>query len=204
MYPRGVKQNDIGLWIAAALFAGGAGYGLYWWWNLGREDEPDALPPPGEVPPLLTSEDYRMRDEIPSFPHKSVGPNLYLRTDAADAWGQMVLAAKADGVDLPISTAYRSIAWQTELRAKYEAFLAGGPWAPLAAKPDGNGPHQRGRAVDLHGLNPKKPNYNPIRAAWLKANAERFGWYNTGLTFSMVENWHWYFKGAPQFPVLVA
>ena len=184
----------------AVLGVGAAGGAVYWFFIRRTETSPEELPP-GPGPSAVEQYMSLNKDAVPLFSHVAIGPNLYLRKDAGEAFREMAAAAGAVGVDLPVSTAYRSLEWQTQLRKNYEAYLAGGPWAPLAAKPDGNGPHQRGLAVDLNGFDSKKPNYNATRAAWMAANAAKFGWFNTGLTFSMVEPWHFYFKGSPQFPV---
>lgn len=182
-------KSDGWLWVlAGAVTAGGLFVLLF---LPKRENAP-------EVDALSTPPDPNR----PSFPHVEIQPGFYLRADAGRAFLAMREAARAEGVDLPVSTAYRSLAWQQKLYAAWLAYKSGaGPWAPLAAKPDGNGPHQRGRAVDLHGFDSAKANYNAKRDAWMKRNSATYGWRQTGLTFSMREPWHFYFEGSAAYPV---
>ena len=105
----------------------------------------------------------------------------------------MEKGARGAGIALPISTAYRSKAWQQRLYDAWIAFKNNlGPKAAMAAKP-GTSYHEKGLALDLSGLNPTATNYNPTRAAWLATNAKKYNWYNTGLYFKNKEPWHWVF-----------
>lgn len=97
-------------------------------------------------------------------------PNFRTRVD------QMVTAAAADGVDLTITSAYRSPElqaklWQNAL-AKYGDPEVADNWV---ARP-GSSMHNKGVAVDFAakggGL---LRDANSREAQWLKANAERFG-----------------------------
>lgn len=129
--------------------------------------------------------------ELPPFPALEVASGKYLAVTAAQAYFAMQAAARAASVDLPISTAWRSRVWQQRLYDAWVAFQNGtGPVAAMAAKP-GSSYHEKGIALDLSGLNPNASNYNPTRAAWLQANASKFGWYNTGAYFKNKEPWHW-------------
>jgi len=94
----------------------------------------------------------------------------------------MQQAAAKDGIQLTLSSGFRTMAEQVALYARY---LATG--SPLAAKP-GYSNHQSGKAVDINvgGNNQTSPEYK-----WLAANAKRFGFVNTGANFSKVEYWHW-------------
>jgi LAS superfamily LD-carboxypeptidase LdcB len=164
-------------WLAAGaalLFVGGLGGG-----RPREEDEGEGAMPSTDRPP---------------FPAIEVSPGLWLATDAAHAFIMMRHAARDEaGLDLSISTAWRSREYQQRLYDAWVAYKVGkGPWAPMAAKP-GSSLHEKGIAVDLHGLNSAKPNYNPVRTGWLKANAERFDYFNTGAFFSTPEPWHWVF-----------
>lgn len=172
-------------WIAAAIGGGVVG-GLIL--KLAT-DEPEISPDeePMSPPP----------SDVPDFDYLPVGQGLYLATDAANAFIAMRLAAAQAGLGLPISTAWRSRAWQQQLYDRYQAYLRGeGPWAPQAAKP-GNSKHEVGLALDLNGVDPRNPNFVAARRAWLDENAALYGWFNVGKTFRSPEPWHWEYK-APQ------
>jgi LAS superfamily LD-carboxypeptidase LdcB len=128
----------------------------------------------------------------PPFPAVEIEPGKWLASEAGLAFRAMRDAAYAEaGVRLPVSTAWRSREWQQQLYDAYMLYKSGGgPWAPMAAKPGGS-LHEKGIAVDLHGFNPNKPNYDVKRAAWMESNAERFNFFNTGAFFSSPEPWHW-------------
>lgn len=130
----------------------------------------------------------------PPFPAVEVAPGQWLATDAAHAYLFMKGGAWDEArLELPISTAWRSRQYQQRLYDAWILYKSGkGPWAPMAAKP-GTSLHEKGIALDLHGFNPAKPNFNPTRAAWMRANADRFNFFNTGAFFSQPEPWHWVF-----------
>ncbi|MNL16335.1 D-alanyl-D-alanine carboxypeptidase [compost metagenome] len=101
----------------------------------------------------------------------------------AEAFGAMQAAARADGVDLSITSAYRSDAYQAGLFknavAKYGSEAAASKWVA----PPGNSQHRSGRALDLElsgGVH-----------AWLSKNAARFGFYQP----MSWEDWHWTYTG---------
>lgn len=104
--------------------------------------------------------------------------NFRLRQDAAQAYLAMKDAAKKDGVNLTLESAWRDSAKQKIL---YEAYLAGR--GNLAAPP-GSSNHERGIAIDLRSGIP-----------WAQKNCTRFGWSNTGMTFSQKEPWHFDYVG---------
>lgn len=166
-------------WLLLGLTGGGFVWGMTR--ILSRREEPE----PVDGTPIDTS--------APPFPSVMVESGKYLTTDAGKAFIDMRAVAAAEGVTLPLSTAWRSRAWQQRLYDAYQAYRRGeGPWAPMAAKP-GNSLHEKGIAIDISGVNPAASNYNPARAAWLKAHAHEFGFYNTGAFFSSPEPWHYAF-----------
>ncbi len=129
----------------------------------------------------------------PPFAAAEVQPGMWLADAAAHAFLNMRAAAQAAGISLPLSTAWRSREWQQKLYDAWVAYQAGtGPWAPMAAKP-GTSLHEKGIAIDVSGVNPAASNYNLARANWLKTNAARYGFYNTGAYFSSPEPWHYAF-----------
>lgn len=93
----------------------------------------------------------------------------------------MRAAALRDGVKLVLNSGFRTWAEQVRL---YGLYLAGK--GNLAAKP-GFSNHQSGLAVDIQvGNSFTSPVYR-----WLDANAARYGFVNTGKSFSQPEPWHW-------------
>lgn len=59
----------------------------------------------------------------------------------SDSWGTVLGAARANGVAFHLNSGRRTIEQQRRLRAAYERFLAGGPFAPEAARPSCGAPH---------------------------------------------------------------
>jgi D-alanyl-D-alanine carboxypeptidase len=120
-----------------------------------------------------------------------IGNGYRLRGDAADAYLRMLVQAHADGIDLPVDSAFRTAAQQADLNRRLGSYgVNGGLAAPV-----GFSPHQGGYAIDVVGLNPNASNYVPARAVWLDANGPAFGWYRVGLKFKTVEPWHLEYKG---------
>lgn len=94
----------------------------------------------------------------------------------ADNFDAMVEAAKKDGVDLRISSGYRS---RQEQEVLYQKYLNG--TGNLAAKP-GTSNHESGLAIDFENT--------PGAFAWLKKNSTRFGLKNLPS-----EPWHYSVDG---------
>jgi len=124
--------------------------------------------------------------------HKLRRP-AYLALKAMDA------AARADGVTLLVSSAYRSYeyqqgVWDRGVKAEGEAATA----ASIA--PPGHSQHQLGMAIDFGSID---DSFAETRASrWLVANAARFGFslsYPKGLepvTGYKWESWHYRYIGA--------
>lgn len=115
----------------------------------------------------------------------TVEGNFSLRQDAARAYLDMKRAAAAEGVNITLESAWRDSSVQAKL---YHLFKKG--LGNLAAPP-GTSNHEKGIAIDLaSGI------------AWAQRNGSRFGWINTGMTFSQPEPWHFdfdprYYKPSP-------
>lgn len=88
---------------------------------------------------------------------------------------EMLQAAAADGVDLRITSAYRSPEVQARLYenalAKYGDEATARKWVA----PPGRSQHNRGMAVDFAGPGGLLRDANSPEAQWLAANAGRFG-----------------------------
>lgn len=91
---------------------------------------------------------------------------------------------------LTVNEGRRTRARQRTLRQRFEAYLRGGPWAPLAAVlfTSRHDEVNHGNAADLGGPNGEALNKAEIAA--LKKYGPDFGIQFTGLTFSPPEPWH--------------
>lgn len=126
----------------------------------------------------------------------------FLMTPAAGrAWQAMKAAAAADGIEIYLISAYRSVERQAEIiRAKLDA---GAEIADILSvlAPPGYSEHHTGRAVDL--TCPDAPavqqGFELTPAfAWLQLNANRFGFvmsYPPGNASGYrYEPWHWCYQ----------
>lgn len=120
---------------------------------------------------------------------------------AARAWSSLREAAHADGVEIRIVSAFRSVERQAEIvRAKLARGLSIDEILSVSAPP-GYSEHHSGRAVDVttDGARPLELEFEGTAAfAWLSRRAERFGFFLSyprqnrhGYAY---EPWHWCFK----------
>lgn len=171
-------KTEIAFW---GLGLAAAGVGSYFALAKVTRDEAPPNIPQGTKPEPVTStstrttKGYHKGNEL-EVTLKSVGGAHELRTDAADAFLAMQAAAKADGVDLVVVSAFRDMAKQTQLFDLYKAGRGN-----LAAAP-GWSNHQEGLSVDLDTRS-----YVSAPFRWLWSNASRYGFKNNVLT----EHWHW-------------
>lgn len=137
----------------------------------------------------------------PDVPHR-YDPRL--RSGAAGAYLAMVTAAKADGIDLVVQSAYRSYNLQVGV---YNGYVRsrGQKQADLQSARPGHSEHQTGLSVDIVAKN-GKCSINECfgdtpEGKWLTKHAWEFGWvlrYPEGLTHItgyMYEPWHWRYVG---------
>lgn len=97
---------------------------------------------------------------------------------AAEAFTRMRADARRQGIDLPVSDAYRPLHDQHRLADELGLYSEGG----LAAHP-GTSQHGWGRAVDL--------DLTDEALAWMRQNAHRYGFTEPVAR----EPWHWEFHG---------
>jgi D-alanyl-D-alanine carboxypeptidase len=176
--------------------------------------------PDREAPLLLLADlhrelgvpaDYALRRALPLQSEArelvSIGRDLFGRPQrlvpgAARAWRRMRRAARRDGIELFVVSAFRSVEYQAEvIRAK----LAGGRSIEdvlSANAAPGFSEHHTGRALDLAsaGCPPLEESFEMTAAyAWLDANAGRFGFrlsYPRDNPWGIVyEPWHWAWTG---------
>ncbi|MBM5809553.1 MAG: D-alanyl-D-alanine carboxypeptidase family protein [Cyanobacteria bacterium M_surface_9_m1_291] len=138
----------------------------------------------------------------------AIAPGLQLQREAASALVAMQQAARADGIELVVLSAYRSVATQNRLffEVKSERNQTARERARVSAPP-GYSEHSTGYAVDLGdgaapGTNLAAAFEQTAAFAWLQANAAR---YQFTLSFPEgnaqgvnYEPWHWRFEGTAQ------
>ena len=138
----------------------------------------------------------------------SIAPGLDLQRDAAEALQRMQAAAAADGVDLRVLSAYRSIDLQKHIffDVKSDRNQSAAERAQVSAPP-GFSEHATGYAVDLGdgrapGANLSASFDSTAAFAWLRSNANR---YHFTLSFPegnrqgvSYEPWHWRFEGSAE------
>jgi D-alanyl-D-alanine carboxypeptidase len=146
--------------------------------------------------------------EVPADQLVTVAPGLQLRADAAQALQAMQRDAAADGVELRVLSAFRSIALQQQIffEVKSQRNQSALERAQVSAPP-GYSEHSTGYAVDLgDGRRPDtnlSPSFERTAAfAWLRAHANR---YHFQLSFPAgnrqgvsYEPWHWRFEGSAE------
>jgi D-alanyl-D-alanine carboxypeptidase len=120
---------------------------------------------------------------------------------AARAWQAMQKAARQDGIDLYIVSAFRDLASQAEIvRAKIARGMPLELIFTLSAPP-GYSEHHTGRAIDINtpGCEEREEPFEDTPAfAWLNTHAGRFGFvlsYPRGNGKGFIyEPWHWLFS----------
>jgi len=136
----------------------------------------------------------------------SIGPDVFgreqfLTPPAASALLSMISAAAADGIELQVVSAFRSVDYQAGLlRNKLEKGQSMDQILRVSAAP-GYSEHHSGRAVDL--TTPDFPVLEESFAGspaftWLSQHAGKFGFhlsYPPGNRHGVAyEPWHWYFR----------
>lgn len=138
----------------------------------------------------------------------SIAPGQQLHRDAAQALLAMQRAAAADGVDLVVLSAFRSIALQKQLffDVKSERAQSARQRARVSAPP-GFSEHSTGYAVDLGdgrapGTNLSAAFADTAAFRWLQAHAARHHFVlsfpennSQGVSY---EPWHWRFEGTAE------
>jgi D-alanyl-D-alanine carboxypeptidase len=111
----------------------------------------------------------------------------------------MLEAAKEDGVNLWVVSAYRSFGEQEALKTSYEVTYGSG--ANAFSADQGYSEHQLGTTVDFttNGLGGGLDGFDGTPAyQWLLDNAYRYGFtlsYPEGNAYYVYEPWHWRFVG---------
>ncbi|MFN3693341.1 MAG: M15 family metallopeptidase [Candidatus Paceibacteria bacterium] len=123
----------------------------------------------------------------------------YFHADALPYLEDMLKAAKADGINLTIVSAYRSFETQAELKGSYLQSYGSG--ANTFSADQGYSEHQLGTTLDFStpDLGGSLSGFGGTEAyAWLKENAHKYGFtlsYPEGNAYYVYEPWHWRFVG---------
>ncbi|MDO8909601.1 MAG: D-alanyl-D-alanine carboxypeptidase family protein [Pseudohongiella sp.] len=129
------------------------------------------------------------------------GRDQRLTPEALSAWQQMRDAAAAEGVELCLVSAFRSVDYQAALiRKKIESGRSLDDVLRVNAAP-GFSEHHTGRAIDIASPEdaPLQETFENTRAfKWLQLNAGHFGFVMTyprgHLHAISYEPWHWCFQ----------
>jgi D-alanyl-D-alanine carboxypeptidase len=123
---------------------------------------------------------------------------LLLRAAAAEALETMAAAARADGITLIASSAYRSYDYQADLYARNVREMGQEATDRESSRP-GHSQHQTGLAVDFGSIDDSFARTPAGR--WMLANGSRFGWSLSfpdgyeALTGYRWESWHYRYVG---------
>ena len=113
---------------------------------------------------------------------------------------KLLNAARADGIELLVASAFRSFDTQASLKSEYKVIYGAGTANQFSAD-QGYSEHQLGTSVDfttafVGGIFSKFKSDPAYR--WLKDNAQKYGFvlsYPEGNTYYKFEPWHWRFVG---------
>jgi D-alanyl-D-alanine carboxypeptidase len=125
-------------------------------------------------------------------------PGLLLRQAAGDALEEMAAAARADGVTLIVSSAYRSYEYQEAVYRRNVQELGQETADRESARP-GYSQHQTGLAADFGSIDDSFAETPAGR--WILDNANRFGWSLSfpegyeAVTGYRWESWHYRYVG---------
>ena len=127
------------------------------------------------------------------------GKKIKMHTKAFPYLQSMVVAAKADGINLEVISAYRSFGEQSALKSAYSVTYGTG--ANKFSADQGYSEHQLGTAIDFttQELGAGFTSFEKASAyKWLSENAYKYGFilsYPKGNLYYQYEPWHWRFVG---------
>ncbi|MFP4644499.1 MAG: M15 family metallopeptidase [Spirochaetales bacterium] len=172
-----------------------------WFWSLRR-----VLAEPPELLRLVNhshglGENYEPANLVElseTYAHIETAGRQHVSARTADALSRMVRAARTDGVELVVSSAYRSYTRQKALHAHWIDEL-GESRAKAVSAPPGHSQHQLGTTVDFAPVD--RAFEDTAADRWLRDNAWRYGFslsYPEGyeeLTGYNHESWHYRYIG---------
>ena len=159
-------------------------------WILYLIDKDHPLPE-GFTPPDLVN--------LAGYPEIRTGKDgLALSRIAAESLAGLSAAASAEGIELTVSSAYRSREYQEGLYARYVKRDGEAAASRYSARP-GESQHQLGTAVDFGDITNRFASSDA--GGWILENGGDYGWslsYPQGAeeeTGYMWESWHWRYVG---------
>lgn len=126
--------------------------------------------------------------------------NYLFNSDSFNYLDSMLKAAKNDGIELYVYSAYRSFNEQEALKGQYTVTYGAGTANQFSAD-QGYSEHQLGTTVDLitTGIGGTVEGFDNTAAyTWLQNNAHKYGFimsYPENNDFYVFEPWHWRFVG---------
>ena len=139
--------------------------------------------------PLLVNPSHRLPDGFVPSNLTSLPNGLLATQEAVDAFLNFREAARADGLDFAVVSAYRDAELQAQL-------FSTNPHSNSIARPS-HSEHQTGRALDLWGPAGLLDYYEPsVEGIWARENAWEHGFIiryteeNTHITSIIPEPWH--------------
>lgn len=149
---------------------------------------------------VLVNKYHSLGDYTPTdLKSLSYDKKYQLREKAADAFEELVSAAKLENVFIRPYSAYRSFTYQTSLYNRYVQRDGKLEADTYSARP-GHSEHQTGLAVDVWTEGKQKITTHD--AEWLKQNAYKYGFIiryteeNQSITGYIAEPWHLRFLGS--------
>lgn len=139
-------------------------------------------------------------DKIPSDFVYNKERDLEIHSDVLPFLENLFEEAEKDGIDIKITSAYRSFGTQAGLKSSYN-FTYGAGTANQFSADQGYSEHQLGTTLDFttDSLSGGLGGFQNTEAyVWLKENAYRFGFvlsYPEGNSYYQYEPWHWRFVG---------
>ena len=147
--------------------------------------------------------------ELPLFPEATVlvtaetgpdGKEHRVTPATAEAWGRLSVAARADGIDMHIVSAFRDLERQADIIRRKQRLNVPLERILVASAPPGYSEHHTGRAIDINtpGCRATEEEFEETEAfRWLCRYAASFGFT---LSFPrqnkygyIFEPWHWCF-----------
>ena len=195
------------------------------------EPEPEADPNAPADPMLwsllLTNVSHPLPEgyapELADVGSNSRNGTQYMDARVADAMAQMLAAAKADGIELVVRSAYRSTAEQTTLfNSMKQGYLDQGMSEEQALAETkkwrnvpGTSEHETGLSADIVGAADLNADLVPALserdwAVWLKAHAADYGFIlrypsdKTDITGTSFEPWHYRYVGVEDAKKIMA
>ncbi|HEY8609075.1 MAG TPA: M15 family metallopeptidase [Noviherbaspirillum sp.] len=155
----------------------------------------------GITPPILAAKGlppYAVAPEVVAAETGGDDREHLLVPAAARAWRQMKQAAAADGVDMHIVSAFRTLEDQADIIREKIARRMPMERILMLSAPPGYSEHHTGRAIDINtpGCIPREEPFEDTAAfRWLQRHAVRFGFtlsYPRGNALGFIyEPWHW-------------